>query len=150
MASVGSLDGDHIQDGLRYSARDGLPLLLVRLFGFVHAPVGLGDELVGIRAVLREEGCTHANGNLAIYLIAGTGVPYEPPELIDALGDGALFVSEQQQDKLVSTHTGHVVVFAAVAAQGFADQAKEAIALEVPVAVVILLESVQVTDHHRE
>src|ERR1035437_5604799 len=70
--------------------------------------------------------------------------PQAPQRALDAT------VHQWWEGRMVPAHTRHVVVFAAVAAQGFADLAKQAIALEVPVAVVDLLKSVQVADHHGE
>ena len=121
---------------------------LLRLLGQVHAPVGLGQELLRVRAVLDVHRFTHAHREQIFSAVPPSRLHGDLRELPDLGRDRIRRISGQHNDKLVATHARDIVVLAAVLAQSLGHGAKHFISFQVAESVVDLFETVQIAYQH--
>ena len=127
-------------------------ILLRRLFLFlhIHAAVSLSQQLLGIVAVNRRYRHADAQGKNFFTAHVKARLPRQRTNLLNLLSRGVGLQARGDHHKFVSTHARDVVVLSAAIFQRLCEQAQHAIALQVPEAVVNLLEAVHVADHHGE
>ena len=116
----------------------------------IHAAVGLSEKLFGVIAIVGRNGQSHAQGEDLLTANIESGLARERTNLLDSLGGIAGSQTRGNHHKFVSTHAGHVVVFAAAVFEGLGKQTQDTISLQVPEAVIDLLEAVHVAHHERQ
>src|SRR4029077_5980677 len=135
----------HIRYRIEY-----LENLVMLLFLYVHAAVRFRQELLRVHPILRIDGTTNAQRkpfhttNLAA---CATG------QLAQA--DTARFRRRGAQPgrdnhKLFATHTGHIVILSAGTLQSFRKMSKNSVTFKVAKAIINILKSVQVANHHSQ
>jgi hypothetical protein len=77
-------------------------------------------------------------------------LPCERPHLLSFLASGIRRESRGNYHELITTHTCNVVVFTTGIFECLGKKPQHAIALEMAEAIVDLLESIHVRDHHRQ
>ena len=92
------------------------PLIFPRrllLLLHIHAAVGLGEKLLGVIAVIRRHGQSHAQRENILSADIEPGLPRQRTNLLNFFRCGVGGQTRCNHHKFVSAHAGHIVVLAA-------------------------------------